>query len=389
MASRLRIAHISDFHVAHVTANLRRLARLALLTAKGEGLWDIAARLAVSSWVQRRSLIEPVLRSAHMLRVYDPRNLAAVVQSIRSQQVDHVIATGDTTNLSAASEFREAMQVLRDGGYHTDRLTVVPGNHDRINFRGTADYRRYVCDREYPLLTRISEQVWVVALDTTAHGEDLDWRDMLTMNSRGQVHPDTVSRVDGLLASVPTGSFTILCCHHHLVDLPTDGYLDEWSGRLDPRLSGKAENADALIAVARTRGVGLILFGHRHRATHDRFTIEGIPAACSGSVTEPDSRGRLRYRIFDFDGPRLMARSWITVSPADMPKLRVSTEQLESDEPLKITAPLRYDHFDEDLVDILERRRQMDRELLRRFARLDAATNHGSGHRRTAPANKS
>ncbi|HQK21214.1 MAG TPA: hypothetical protein PLJ27_27365, partial [Polyangiaceae bacterium] len=106
------------------------------------------------------------------------------------------------------------------------------------------------------------------------------------MNARGTFSADMVAKADELLSTVPKDAFKILCCHHHLVDLPPDGYVDDWSGKLDPRLAGPAEHASDILDLAEKYAVGLILFGHRHRATHHLFTIRGIPAACSGSVTE-------------------------------------------------------------------------------------------------------
>jgi hypothetical protein len=192
---------------------------------------------------------------------------------------------------------------------------VVPGNHDRINFGGVADYQRLVCSREYPYMDTLAPGVFAVAVDTTAHGDDLDWRDMLSINSRGIVPFEATARVDELLSTLPKGSFVILCCHHHLLELPPDGQVDGLSQRVDPRLSARAENADSLLDVAEARGVGLILFGHRHRPTNDRFTIRSIPAACSGSVTHADAAGLLHYRVFDIEDGRLAGREWIDVSP--------------------------------------------------------------------------
>jgi 3',5'-cyclic AMP phosphodiesterase CpdA len=371
-APRLTVAHLSDLHVGHVTSNLSRLRRLLLPSQRGEGVLDLAVRLVGSSWKDRRSLLEPLLRSAHLLHRYQRRNLVALLESVRAERADHVVLTGDIANLGAASELREAMQVLRDFGYGDRRLTVVPGNHDVINFAGTGDFRRLVRDRAYPHLDRIDEQTWVVAVDSTAHGEDLDWRDAVSLNARGFVRLRDVEQVDRLLASVPQGSFKILCCHHHLVDLPADGYVDDLSGRVDRRLLGKAENADALLDVAVARGVGLILFGHRHRATHDRFTIRSIPAACSGSVTIPDARGMLRWRAFELEGASLAGCRWVEVAArrpaADAVAAEPEQEPASGGERgRKVVLPLDAGALDARMSEVRRLRDQMDRELLERM----------------------
>lgn len=316
-AERLRIAHLSDFHVGHVTANLLQLGRLLAPAEPGHGMLDVAARLVAGSWADRRSIFEPVIRSAHLAGDYETRNLVAVVQAARARGAAHVILTGDVANLGAASEFREAAAVLRAFGYSGANLTVLPGNHDVINLRGTPGFKPLVTARDYPLLNMIGDDVCAVAVDTTAQAPDLDWRDALVLNSRGIVRDGDLPLIDQLLRKAPPHAFRILCCHHHLVDLPHDGYVESLSDHLDRRLAGRAANADALLDVAQARGVGLILFGHRHGATHDRFTIRGIPAACSGAVTQPGRDGLLRFRMFDFEGNQLVGREWVEVSPQD------------------------------------------------------------------------
>ena len=367
----LRIAHLSDLHVGHLSANLVRLVRLLLPRTKGEGAWDVATRLIASSWYERRSLSEPLVRAAHLSHEYQTRNLVAVVQSARDQGCDHVILTGDLANLGASSEMREARAVLDAFGYAGDRLTVVPGNHDVVNFHGVAEFREVMGEREWPHLDRISDDVVALALDSTAHGEALDWRDALTMNARGVISDEDIAKADALLASVPAGVFKILCCHHHLVELPPDGYTDEFTGRIDARLAGRASNADKLLDVAKAHGVGQILFGHRHRATHHLFRIRSVPASCSGSVTELTKDGRLRYRIFDFDGPRVIRRRWIETSPREARRdvvLRAleGISGVKDDNDLTLTQRISYGHYERDMGQLKERKRELDRKVVER-----------------------
>lgn len=61
-------------------------------------------------------------------RVYRREFLDAVV-SAAAAQADHVVVTGDITNLALESEFDEALALLRDVS-RTAEVTVVPGNHD-------------------------------------------------------------------------------------------------------------------------------------------------------------------------------------------------------------------------------------------------------------------
>jgi 3',5'-cyclic AMP phosphodiesterase CpdA len=365
----LRIAHLSDLHVSHFSANLLRIGRLVLPRTRGEGAWDVATRLLASSWFERRSVWEPLLRSTHLTNDYKTRSLVAVVQSAREQGCEHVILTGDVANLGASSEMREAKLVLSAFGYEGNRITVVPGNHDVINFHGVAEFASVMGEAEWPHLERISDDVVVLAMDSTAHGKDLDWRDAIGMNAWGNFSQCAVEKADKLLGTVPKETFKILCCHHHVVDLPPDGYVDEWSGKIRPALSGPAMHADELLDVAEKHGVGLILFGHRHRATHHLFTIRGIPAACSGSVTELDGQGRLRYRTFDFEGTRIRRRRWIDAFPENASREVVmqalqGVSSARPDEEFRLTEPVSLRHIQRDMGKLLEKRKELDRKVL-------------------------
>jgi 3',5'-cyclic AMP phosphodiesterase CpdA len=279
---------------------------------------------------------------------------------------------------------REAKLVLSAFGYGEKHLTVVPGNHDVVNFQGVAEFRSVMEQPSWPHLSWISDDLVVLALDSTVHGLDLDWRDALGMNARGMFSEASVEEAERLLRSLPKETFKVLCCHHHLVDLPPDGYVDEWSGKLDPRQAGPAQRAGDILDLAQKYGAGLLLFGHRHRATHHLFTIRGIPAACSGSVTELDHQGRLRYRIFDFDGPRIRRRRWIDAFPQNasrevvMQALHGVSSAQEGTE-WTLTEPLSARRDDRDTARLIEKIKAIDHrviELVRR--RLDAERRRGS-----------
>src|SRR6476469_6533516 len=59
-------------------------------------------------------------------RVHRREYLLAVLRA-SAEDADHVVVTGDITNLALESEFEEARALL--DALHAD-LTVVPGNHD-------------------------------------------------------------------------------------------------------------------------------------------------------------------------------------------------------------------------------------------------------------------
>src|SRR6476469_7735236 len=71
-------------------------------------------------------------------RVHRREYLLAVLRAA-AKDADHVVVTGDITNLSLESEFEEARALLDT--MRAD-LTVIPGNHD-IYLPSTHLYRRF------------------------------------------------------------------------------------------------------------------------------------------------------------------------------------------------------------------------------------------------------
>lgn len=368
----VRIAHLSDLHVTHVVSNLVRIAQLVLPRSAGESAWDITARIVSATWLKRSSLFEPFLRSTHLIPSYQTRNLVAVVQSAREQRCDHVIVTGDVANLGAESELFEAKMILQAFGYDAAHVTMAPGNHDVVNFFGVAEFQNVMELSPWPHLSWISPQIVAVVLDSTVYGPELDWRDALGLNARGGFSDEDLQRTEELLRSIPQGVFKIICCHHHLVDLPPDGYVDQLAEKFDRRQADPADRADEVLDLAEKYGVGLLLFGHRHRATHHLFTIRGIPACCGGSVTEVSKSGHLRYRVFDFEDGMIRRRKWIDVLPSSANREVVEqvlhdVSSVPRDDGWKLTHPIRGASLKSDIADAVEKQKAQNKQMLQQI----------------------
>jgi len=99
-----RIAHISDLHVLSRTGAEWR----AMLFNKR--ITGYANTLLRRGRVHRRDFLIAVLQAA-------------------SKEADHVVVTGDITNLALESEYDDARSLL-SGVARSVEVTVVPGNHD-------------------------------------------------------------------------------------------------------------------------------------------------------------------------------------------------------------------------------------------------------------------
>ncbi len=100
----LRIAHISDLHV---------------LELKGTP-WTRFANKRITGLAN----LAGARRNSHPVQI-----ARALAGAIKAADIDHVLLTGDVTNLSLPSEFRAARAVVEAIG-SPEFVTLVPGNHD-------------------------------------------------------------------------------------------------------------------------------------------------------------------------------------------------------------------------------------------------------------------
>lgn len=100
----LRIAHVSD---PHVLSDTLTHWRQMIFNKRMTGYANLLLR---RGRVHRRDYLEAVLDGA-------------------SRAADHLVVTGDVTNLALESEYEEA-RVLLDESAERCETTVVPGNHD-------------------------------------------------------------------------------------------------------------------------------------------------------------------------------------------------------------------------------------------------------------------
>jgi 3',5'-cyclic AMP phosphodiesterase CpdA len=113
----MRIAHFSDLH----------------LYARGAPPWKFLNK-RLTGWVNLRSRRGAIHRAGYV---------DAIAREITRLGVEHVIVTGDLTNLALEGEYELARDVLeRELGLDPAQVTVVPGNHD-VYTRGALTSRRF------------------------------------------------------------------------------------------------------------------------------------------------------------------------------------------------------------------------------------------------------
>ena len=246
-------------------------------------------------------------RATGMINLVGPRRgqhdigiLEALVEDLDQGDVDHVLVTGDLTNLALESEFARARGLLEPIAAY-DRLSIVPGNHDIYTKGSERDRRfeRYFGDLMWPDDTPPSEQryPWFKQVGGIAVIGLCSARPRLPFIATGEIGDQQLERLRRLAdAHDLAGRFTIVLVHHN---------LHERSARKN--LMHGLNDRQSLLDLCASIGVNLVLHGHTHVA--HRFSHGAVDVIGCGSSTwrseHPDHVAR--YNIYHVDDDGLSA----------------------------------------------------------------------------------
>jgi 3',5'-cyclic AMP phosphodiesterase CpdA len=276
----MRIAHFSDLH---------------LLSLEGVPPWRFLNK-RLTGWVNLR------LKRGH---VHKASYVRAIAREIANSKIDHVVVTGDLTNLALEPEFELAREVLqKELGIDPARVTVVPGNHD-LYTRGARASRRFErffaewLESDLPELTadvsgarfpnvKLRGNVAIVALSSAVPRAPL-----VAAGELGRAQMDVLARV---LAHPEVAKRTLVLALHH----PP---LHSWS-RVKAHLEG-LRDARELLSLLMPVSRGLILHGHLHRRiqrafTTHRGTLQQV-GATSASLQDETPDRMAGFNVYEID----------------------------------------------------------------------------------------
>lgn len=270
----MKIAHFSDVHA---------------LALDGVKPWHFLNK-RVAGWLNLK---------LHRGEKHPVRLFRAIVDDLNRNPVDHVVVTGDLTNLSLPPEFRLARQILDGLALGPAHVTVVPGNHDVYTLGARKDkvfwdaLQPYATSDgadavEFPLV-RVRGEVAVVGVSTAMPSPP--------PLADGWVGKAQLAALEETLAAL-AGKFRVLLLHHP----PYTNRHAILRGLRDRR---------ALQALLKRVGAELVLHGHEHRDL--RQTLPGpagdIPVIGVGSGTYDDHRAerRARYNVYTVENGRLVS----------------------------------------------------------------------------------
>ena len=285
----MRLAHCSDLH---------------LLSHDGARWLDLANK----RWIGAMNLLSN--RSRH----YHVEAFEHMVEDLNAQGIEHVLCTGDVTNLALEQEFRfarERFDRLAGGPAH---VTVIPGNHDAYVAEGIAHFATVFDDYH------TSDWSWTDAdRDPDDRDDDLRWpivrlrgdlaligvttsRATPWFTAYGRVGPGQLARLRKLLVDPRLAGKVRLVAIHH----PPAGK------RAQNRIRGLRDH-EAFAQVIAEAGADLIVHGHEHQDMSEELAgptgpipVRGI---ASGTYHHNKPERTARYRVFEIDDGKIVSDS--------------------------------------------------------------------------------
>ncbi len=275
------IAHLSDLHVLDLE-NVRARDFFSKRAVGGTNL--LTGR-----------------RNSHPLELAE-----RLIEDVTRIAPDHVVVTGDVTNLSLPGEFQRATRLLQPlWGY--DKLTVIPGNHDCYTagaqaesrferFFGELLFKDNTCTgTEQSPAIKVFDDVVIVGLSSALKtGALMSW---------GQVGTGQLDRLDAALTRPDVQGKSIIALIHHNLH------------KRDPfkELTSSLRDREELIARLLAHNVNVLCHGHTHRS--NRFEVSlgshSMLVIGSGSSTQntADPERVARYNLMQVEDGALRIRT--------------------------------------------------------------------------------
>jgi len=286
----MRIAHLSDPH---------------LLSLAGARARDFASK----RWIGGLNLLLGRAR-LHPGEVFD-----AMVDDLNRRDIDHVVCTGDVTNVALPGEFTHARQRFDRLRLGCAGVTVIPGNHDAYVSAGVALFAEHFAPycasdpgwehaggARWPIV-RVRGDVAIVGLSTALQ---TPW-----FTAWGRLGADQIARAERVLADPRlAGRFRLIAIHHPPAGPPARH-----------RRHGLRDGVDLRAALARA-GADLVVHGHEHRHLRAQaagpdgraIPVHGVPAA---TYAGPNAALRACYRVYELSaGAGVAAEQVLTWDPA-------------------------------------------------------------------------
>lgn len=286
----MRLAHLSDLHLLDLTGAVP----MRLFNKRATGYVNLK------------------LKRNH---VHHAEPVFAARERLRELEVDHLVVTGDVSNLALEREFDRVKEFLESLHLGPDQVSVVPGNHDAYT-RGAVRSGRF--DTWFaPYKQSSADAVAAASASADRAGDRARWQPYVrfagplaliglsTAVSRpplvasGELGREQLAALERILAHPDVRDRTPVVLQHHPIHNPPSRWKTLVEGLVD------ADRERLVLAGARR---GLVLHGHLHRRIRrqlrtERGVIEAVGATSASLLDErPDRRAGINVYEFSDGG---------------------------------------------------------------------------------------
>jgi 3',5'-cyclic AMP phosphodiesterase CpdA len=277
----MRIAHFSDLHV---------------LALQGIGARRFLNK-RFTGWVNLK------LKREHKHR---PAYVREVAREVTEAKVDHLIITGDLTNLALEQEFEAVLELLEvELGLGPSQISIVPGNHD-LYTRGALRSKRFstffapfmqsdlpdlaadIALGRFPFV-KLRGPLAIIGLSSAVPRPPLV--------ASGELGVRQLEALERILAHDEVKRRTPVLALHHPVHNPPSRMKTLLEGLWDAD-----DLVDALAAVPH----GLLVHGHLHKRVQQHVPTRAgrllAVGATSASLHHDDEHRMAGFNLYDFNG---------------------------------------------------------------------------------------
>ena len=222
-----------------------------------------------------------------------PSILSALINDMRTVNPDHVVITGDLTQIGLPEEFDQVANWLPTVGA-AEQVTVIPGNHEtyvRSDWQSTfAKWHDYLASDntlsdharlEFPTL-RIRKQIAFIGVNSAYPSAPF--------LATGKLGNQQLIRLEQLLEQTrQQGLFRVVLIHHP----PIPG-ITKWRKRL--------LDANHFQQLIQQFGAELVLYGHTHKTEYRKLNTASsttpVISVASASFSSDTAARRASYSVF-------------------------------------------------------------------------------------------
>lgn len=229
------------------------------------------------------------------------KKLARAMACVARSEAQHVVISGDLTEIGSPEEFEVFAEAIHDSGIAPDRITLVPGNHDAYS---SPNAWRAALDGPLRPFARTSAGAPSVVVD---RGDvcfvpvDVSRHQPVT-RSAGELDDAQAERLERLaLDPAFRGRALVLVAHHPPFSHSLTAY--QW-------MNGMRGGARIMALLARAQNL-YAMHGHLHYVV-DRVIDLGKARIFGAPAIVDDVDGQARVRLYDVRGGAIESAGMIT-----------------------------------------------------------------------------